>query len=121
MTKLQQFTFICAPSMAQRGALAALDHPMDSMIADYRKKRDMVYAGLRDRFEVVKPGGAFYIFPKVPGGWESATAFCTGAVKESLVIIAGSTFSGRDTHFRVSFAASDQTLERGIAALKRLA
>lgn len=119
MTKLQQFTFICAPSIAQYGALAALDFDVSGLISDYRQKRDLVYEGLRERFEVVKPGGAFYIFPKAPGG--SGTAFCTEAVKENLVMIAGNTFSQIDTHFRISFAAENNTLEKGIEILNRMA
>ena len=34
----------------------------------YRKKRDLIYEGLKDKFELVKPGGAFYAFVKAPGG-----------------------------------------------------
>ena len=40
----------------------------DSYVADYRRKRDLIYGGLADLYEVVKPGGAFYIFPKAPRG-----------------------------------------------------
>ena len=37
-------------------------------VADYRRKRDLLVAGLADHYELVKPGGAFYAFPKAPWG-----------------------------------------------------
>lgn len=119
MTKLQQFTFVCAPSMAQHAAVTAWDYDTSSIIADYRRKRNRICDGLRDRFEFVIPGGAFYVFPKAPGG--QGSDFVEEAVRNNLLIIPGSTFSGRDSHFRVSFAASDETIDRGIGILNKLA
>src|SRR5437762_2715464 len=63
MIKLQQYTFVCAPQPVQWAGAVAMDVSMDQHLADYRRKRDMIYAGLADRYEVVKPGGAFCIFP----------------------------------------------------------
>jgi aspartate/methionine/tyrosine aminotransferase len=120
MIKLQQYTFVCAPQPAQWAAAAALDVDITSFTADYRQKRDRFISGIRDVYDVQTPGGAFYAFPKVPQG--TATEFIGRAVKEeSLLVIPGGIFSGRDTHFRVSYAASDATIDRGIAALRRLA
>lgn len=119
MIKLQQFTYVCAPSMVQHAGAAALDHDIASIVADYRQKRDRMVAGLRERFELVKPGGAFYLFPKVPRG--TSMEFVTEAVRHNLLIIPGNTFSGRDTHFRISYAADDRTLDRGVEILNRLA
>ena len=42
------------------------------------------------------------------------------AIRNNLLIIPGNTFSKRDTHFRISYAASDAILERGIEILRRL-
>src|SRR5204862_2746307 len=53
MTKLQQYTFVCAPSPLQYAAVKALDVPMDSYAAAYRKKRDIVFDALSKKFEVV--------------------------------------------------------------------
>src|SRR3954471_16024737 len=55
MTKLQQYTFVCAPSPLQHAALKALDVPMTDAVANYRRKRDIVYNGLKQKFEVTKP------------------------------------------------------------------
>jgi aspartate/methionine/tyrosine aminotransferase len=119
MSKLQQFTFVCAPSVAQHAGLAAWDYDVSAIIADYKQKRDRIVAGLRKRFEIVEPGGAFYLFPKVP--WGSGTEFVTEAIRNNLLIIPGNTFSRRDTHFRVSYAAEDVVIDRGIEILNRLA
>ncbi|MFM8274521.1 MAG: aspartate aminotransferase, partial [Gemmata sp.] len=70
-------------------------------------------------YDLTVPGGAFYLFPKSP--WGTATEFVTEAVRENLLVIPGGVFSGRDTHFRLSYAASDETLHRGIEVLRRLA
>ncbi len=120
MTKCQQFTFVCAPQPVQWAGVAALDVEMQPHIDDYRRKRDMIYDGLKDHYELVRPGGAFYAFPRVPGGM-TGTEFVTRAIEHNLLIIPGNIFSRRDTHFRLSYAASDATIERGIEVLRRMA
>jgi aspartate/methionine/tyrosine aminotransferase len=117
--KLQQFTFVCPPSVVQHGGLAAWDYDVSAIIAEYRGKRDRLVEGLRGRFEFVVPRGAFYLFPKVP--WGTGTDFVTEAVRRNLLVIPGGTFSRLDSHFRVSYAADDAVLDRGIEILNRLA
>lgn len=119
MLKIQQYSFVCAPQPAQWGALRAMEVSVDGQIEDYRRKRDMMIDGLSDKFEITKPGGAFYIFPKAP--IESGSAFVEKAIEQGLLIIPGKIFSRRDTHFRISFAAPDEVLERGIDLLRKLA
>ena len=119
MTKLQQFTFVCAPSFAQKAGAAALDCDTTEFAEEYRKRRDRLYEGLKDNFEVQKPEGAFYMFPKAP--WGTGLEFVETAIKNNLLIIPGSVFSERDTHFRIVYAASMETIERGIEILNRIA
>jgi aspartate aminotransferase/aminotransferase len=119
MTKLQQYTFVCAPQPFQWAAAAALEIDMGPHIAEYRGKRDLLVAGLAGYYELRRPSGAFYAFPKVPRG--TAGEFVARAVQERLLMVPGSVFSRRDTHFRISYAAADATLERGIEVLRRLA
>jgi aspartate aminotransferase/aminotransferase len=119
MIKLQQFTFVCAPSMVQYAGVAAWDYDVSRIVAEYRHKRDRLYAGIKDRYEVVKPGGAFYMFPRAP--WGTGSEFVTEAIRNNLLIIPGITFSRHDTHFRLSYAASDATIDRGIEILNRAA
>ena len=119
-TMLQQYTFVCAPQVGQWAALAAIDAPMDEPLAECRRKRDKLMDGLRGRYEFVQPGGAFYLYPEAPGG--SGKAFAERAVeRERLLVVPGSVFGGADTHFRIAYTVPDSVLDRGIAALGRLA
>ena len=119
MTMLQQYSFVCAPSMAQAAAVVALDADMSEQRDAYKRKRDMVYEALSPRFGLVKPGGAFYAFVPAPGG--DATAFVTKAIENNVLIIPGNVFSAKDTHFRLSYATSDEKLREGLDILVHLA
>ena len=120
VTMMQQYTFVCAPQAGQWAALAALEAPMDEPLAECRRKRDRLMEGLRGHYEFVTPGGAFYLFPRAPGG--SGKAFAERAAEEErLIVVPGSVFSAADTHFRIAYTVSERTLDRGIAALRRLA
>jgi aspartate/methionine/tyrosine aminotransferase len=122
LTMLQQYTFVCAPHPLQWAALAALDVDMSRHIAAYRRKRDTVVAGLSEAgYSVANPGGAFYVFPQVPDGRGTGSEFVARAIANELLIIPGNIFSSRDTHFRISYAASDETIGRGLDVLRRLA
>lgn len=120
MLKFQQYTFVCAPSALQFGALSALNTDMTVQLEAYRHKRDLVYDGLKDYYEISRSGGAFYSFPKAP--WGTATEFVTAAIEQhSLLVIPGNVFSSRDTHFRISFAADDAVIEKGVDILRKMA
>ena len=118
MTKIQQYTFVCAPTPFQKAAIAALDYDVSSLVNKYREKRDLLYDGLKDKFELVKPGGAFYAFAKAPA--DSATEFVEKAIANNVLIIPGNVFSEKDTHFRISYATSNDKIEQGIEILNRL-
>ncbi|MBN1899118.1 MAG: aminotransferase class I/II-fold pyridoxal phosphate-dependent enzyme [Spirochaetes bacterium] len=119
MIKLQQFSFVCAPSFAQYAVLDNLDFDLKTIKNDYKEKRDAIYSLLKDDFEIQKPGGAFYIFPRTPSG-QSGTEFVTKAIEHNLLIIPGNVFSESDTHFRISFAASIKDLKRGAEILIKI-
>jgi aspartate aminotransferase/aminotransferase len=119
MAKVQQFTFVCAPSIVQYSGVAALTEDLTGHVADYRRKRDMVVAALEGHYELPFPEGAFYAFPRAP--WGTATEFVAEAIRRNLLIIPGNVFSRRDTHFRISYAAPDDTLKRGLDVLRDLA
>ena len=119
MAKLQQFSYVCAPSMAQYGGVVALDQDLTAQIDAYRRKRDMVVEALSDDFELSLPEGAFYAFPRAP--WGTGTEFVAEAIKNNLLIIPGNVFSQRDSHFRISYAVDDATLRRGLDLLRKLA
>jgi len=120
MTKLQQYTFVCAPSFAQKAGIAALDCDISGLMASYRRRRDLIYDGLVDAgYEVQKPEGAFYIFPRVP--WGTDMEFVEEAIRNNLLIIPGSVFSEAHTHFRIAYTPDEATLEQGIEVLRKIA
>ena len=119
MTKIQQYTFVCAPTPFQKAAIAALDYDVSNFVDEYGIKRDLVYEGLKDKFELVKPGGAFYAFVKAPGG--KGTEFVEKAIKNNVLIIPGNVFSEKDTYFRISYATSDEKIQKGVEILRKLA
>ena len=119
MANIQMYSFVCAPSVAQWAALAALDEDTSRNTDDYRRKRDLIYNGIKDRYEVTKPDGAFYIFPKAPNN--DGDSFVQEAIRNNLLVVPGSVFSERKTHFRISYAAEDSVIGRGVEILNRLA
>lgn len=119
MATLQQYTFVCAPHPFQVACMKALDCDMSEQIDHYRRKRDRVYEGLKDAFELSKPGGAFYAFPAAPGG--DGEEFVRRAIENDVLIIPGNVFSQRNSHFRLSYATSDDNIDKGIERLRRLA
>jgi aspartate aminotransferase/aminotransferase len=118
MIKFQQYSFVCAPQPAQWAGAAAMDVDVTPYTDAYRRKRDRIVAGLREDYQLVAPSGAFYIFPRAP--WGSATQFVHRAIENNLLIIPGNVFSRRDSHFRISYAASDETIQRGIEVLRKI-
>jgi aspartate aminotransferase/aminotransferase len=119
MTKIQQYTFVCAPTPFQQAAIAALDYDITDKVELYRKKRDLLYDGLKEKFEIVKPTGAFYAFIKAPG--KSATEFVEKAIVNNVLIIPGNVFSEKDTHFRISYATTEEKIRQGVEILCQLA
>jgi len=121
MATLQQFSYVCAPSIAQWGGIAALDVELTPRVDAYRIKRDLVVAGLADHYELPHLGGAFYAFFPVPDRYPSATDFVAESIRRNLLIIPGNVFSRRDTHVRISYAVDEATLARGLAVLRDMA
>lgn len=118
VAKLQQYSFVCAPSIAQAGCAEAFGVDMSAQVAAYQRKRDIVESALGDRANIVHGGGAFYAFVEVPASHGcTATAFVERAIERNVLTIPGAVFSGRDTHFRISYATSDEQLRAGMAVL----
>lgn len=118
MMALQQATFVCAPTMAQHAGVAAWNYPMNRYVDAYRHKRDWLLNHLDPRYHVVKPEGAFYLFPQAPRG--TGTEWAEQALAHKLIFMPGQVFSQQDTHFRLSYAASDESLARAAEVLNRM-
>ncbi|MEO6807571.1 MAG: aminotransferase class I/II-fold pyridoxal phosphate-dependent enzyme, partial [Isosphaeraceae bacterium] len=99
--------------------VVALDQDLAPQSDLYRRKRDAVVDALGALFDLPRPEGAFYAFPRAP--WGTATEFVAEAIRRNLLIIPGNVFSRLDTHFRISYAVDDATLTRGLDLLRDLA
>jgi aminotransferase len=121
MARLQQYTFVCAPSMAQWGVVPAFEMDMQDEVERYRARRDLVLDAFRGIAHVPQPGGAFYCFVEVPPRLGlTATEFVERSIEKSVLIIPGKVFSGRDTHFRLSYATHEDKLKKGLDILRGL-
>lgn len=118
MQKLQQFSYVCAPAPFQHVIPEALKYFDQEIFDSYKNKRNLAYDKLSKKFEIVKPGGAFYIYPKVNG--MTASQFVEKSISNSVLVIPGTVFSKRDTHFRISFAVSDEILDEATDILVSL-
>jgi aspartate aminotransferase/aminotransferase len=116
MTMLQQYSFVCAPSMAQVGALAGVNLDMSHQAAAYRRRRDMVFDLLGKTFGLAKPAGTFYAFVPAPAGM-TGSEFCAKAISNNVLIIPGNVFSQRDTHWRMAYTVDEQKLRKGLEIL----
>ena len=121
MTKLQQFTYVCTPSMAQAAFEASDDVSMRAHVDAYQARRDLVVKELGSLTEVVVPGGAFYAFIAVPESLGlTGTQFAEKALERRVLVVPGAVFSGRDTHFRLSYAVTPEKLAEGLGILREL-
>jgi len=123
MTKIHQYTMLCAPTMAQVAALEALqrgEHEMLQMRHEYNLRRRMFVSGLnRIGLDCFEPKGAFYAFPSVKAWGLSSEAFAERLLQEQKVaVVPGNAFGESGEGFlRCSYATSREEL---IEALDRI-
>ncbi|MCE2882284.1 MAG: aminotransferase class I/II-fold pyridoxal phosphate-dependent enzyme [Planctomycetaceae bacterium] len=121
IAKLQQYTYVCAPSMAQFAAAHCFEVDMQPWVDRYEERRNTVLKAFEGIAHVATPGGAFYAFVEVPKSLGlTASQFVERAIERSVLVIPGKVFSTRDTHFRLSFAAKEETLAKGLEILREL-
>ena len=116
--KVQQYTFVCAPTPFQHACLTALDCDISQYVNNYKERGEMLYNGLKEKYSITRPQGAFYFFIKYPYNPEKFIADC---LKHNLLIIPGNVFSEENTHFRLSFATSKQNIQKATKILNKLA
>lgn len=121
MTKVNQYSFVCAPNMVQHAGVVALRTDVSELVGAYERKRDMVVQALGTVTDLAHPAGAFYAFPQVPPRLGlTADAFFRKALERNVLVIPGNIFSTRDTHFRISYAVDDARLAQGLDILANL-
>ena len=109
--------YVNAPGLFQR--VCAMCAYMTADITIYETNRNLLYNGLREiGFDVVKPDGTFYIFPKTLE--EDDVAFCERAKQFNILIVPGSGF-GCPGHARISYCVPTERIERALDAFKKLA
>lgn len=116
MTKIHQYSMLCAPIMAQMAALEALKNGregMESMVKQYNRRRHLVVQSFRDMgLPCFEPGGAFYAFPDIRETGLSSEEFCERLLKEEKVaVVPGNAFGpSGEGYVRISYAASVEDL-----------
>ena len=107
----------CPATLMQLAVSRVLDQTADFSI--YEKNRNLLYDCLTDiGFDVVKPAGTFYIFPKALE--EDATAFCQKALAYDLVLVPADTF-GCPGYFRMAYCVDTEKVERSLPVLVKFA
>ena len=110
-------------SITQKAAVAALNGPQScvtEMLDEYRRRRDQLTAWLGEepRLRLVKPAGAFYLFPDVseflsPDGVRTSADLANGLLKDARVAITPGEAFDAPGFIRISYAASMDDLKRG--------
>ena len=107
--------FVNAPALMQRVVKQVQNVTVD--IAQYRRKRDFLYKELtRIGYEVVKPQGAFYFFPKSP--IQDEVEFARRLAENKVLVVPGRGF-GLPGYFRVAFCFPDSVIEGSIVGFER--
>ena len=107
--------FVNAPGLMQRLIVALQGMCVDVEI--YRRKRDRMVDGLRSfGYELVRPSGAFYLFPRSP--LPDDVKFVRLLQEENILVVPGSGFGGPG-HFRIAYCVDDQVIERALPGFER--
>jgi aspartate aminotransferase len=115
----------CVPPFVQHAGIAALTGPQDApaaMVEEFRRRRDLIVAGLRDLPGVTcrTPKGAFYVFPNVSGVPVTADELAARLLDEAgVALLAGSAFGRVGEHnLRLSYANSVENIERALERMR---
>jgi aspartate aminotransferase len=109
--------FVNAPALMQHLVAKLQRQSVD--IGDYRSKRDLLYDNLTAMgFKMVKPGGAFYLFPQSP--ISNDVDFVRMAQRHNILVVPGSGF-GAPGYFRIAYCVDAGVIHRSLPAWKKLA
>jgi len=125
MTKIHQYTMMCAPTMAQVAAIEALKSGEDSvqeMVEDYNRRRKVIVKGLNDiGLTCFEPRGAFYAFPSIKSTGMKSEEFSEGLLlEEKVAVVPGSAFGEcGEGYVRCCYATSMADIEEALSRMKR--
>lgn len=124
VSKVQQHTITHAPTFIQKAGVAALrgpKEPIDNMVREFRKRRDIVYKYIEEtpRVSAPKPRGAFYAFMKFDADMTDEEMAMYLMNDAGVVVTPGASFgeAGKG-HVRISFATATEDVEKGMAGIK---
>ncbi|MCS3901269.1 pyridoxal phosphate-dependent aminotransferase [Methanococcus voltae] len=121
--KIHQFGFACATSFAQYGAVEALkgnQQCVKDMVKEFEKRRDLIYNGLKDKFDVIKPEGAFYIFPDV-SEYGNGMEIAEKLIKNGVLCVPGRAFgSNGKNNVRFSYATKYEDIEKALEIIDKI-
>ena len=107
--------FVNAPALMQRIIVSLQNVAID--VSAYERKRDFLFTELRKiGYSVVKPDGAFYMFPKSPTPDE--IPFVEELKSQRVLVVPGTGF-GTPGHFRIAYCVEDSVLQNSIAGFKK--
>jgi aspartate aminotransferase len=108
--------FVNAPALMQRVVTRLRAVAVD--VTPYKRNRDLLCEGMTAAgFRVVKPEGAFYLFPRSP--MEDDVAFCREMQKHLILVVPGSGF-GLAGHFRMAYCVEPDVVDRALPILERI-
>ena len=124
MTKIHQYTMLCAPITSQIAAVEALRHGekyMRKMVSEYDKRRRLIYDGLQKAgLKCFEPKGAFYIFPDITSTGLSSEEFAEKILmQEHVALVPGNAFGECGEGFvRCSYATSIEQISEALARIE---
>jgi len=125
MGKLHYYAVLCASTIAQRAAYAAVTGPQDcvtDMVREYDRRRRKVLEGIGrvNKISYVHPNGAFYVFPNISRFSEDDETVAETLLREfSVAAVPGSGFGNEGKgHLRLSFSVPISEIEEGMNRLR---
>ena len=125
MTKVHQYTMMCAPTMAQVAAIEALkvgESSVLEMVEDYNRRRQVIVKGLNNiGLTCFAPQGAFYAFPSIKGTGMTSEEFAERLlIEEKVAVVPGSAFGQcGEGYVRCCYATSLADIEEALSRMKR--
>ena len=125
MTKIHQYTMMCASTMAQVAAIEALrtgESSVLEMVEDYNRRRQVIVKGLNDiGLTCFEPRGAFYAFPSIKSTGMTSEEFAEKLlVEEKVAVVPGSAFGQcGEGYVRCCYATSLADIEEALSRMKR--
>ncbi len=124
MTKIHQYTMLCAPIMAQKAAVEALKNgnlSVNEMVEDYNRRRVLMVKGFNNiGLKCFEPRGAFYVFPSIQSTGMTSEEFAEKLLKkEKVVVVPGTAFGpSGEGYIRCCYATALTEIEEALGRIQ---